>query len=310
MLSNTVRILNFDDSLISQKILLKELNPKIVDFKRVGQESRIWLNQKIAKEIYSALDSGLKHCPTFLGSGDYHHLSSLLIQQFEEPLTVIVFDHHPDWDILPPHLACASWVTHLLRRPNIKKVIFIGVSSEDISTRIINTGNLKAFAQDRLEIYPYRHKVTHVFFRRVPANSSMTVKGRAPWSTIQWRELFKENILNVFGSILSRVETRQVYISIDKDCLKTEHAMTNWEEGFLDLKHLLQMISMIKQGFDVVGADIVGDYSIPMFNDFVKKMYMFFDRHKDYTSKDQSMQRIIEINEKTNLEIIKILSAA
>ena len=67
---------------------------------------------------------------------------------------------------------------------------------------------------------------------------------------------------------------------------------------------------MTKQRFNVVGADIVGDYSKPVFNDFVKKMYMFFDRHKNYTSKDQSMQRIIGINEKTNLEIIKVLSAA
>src|SRR5689334_1873863 len=109
MLSGTVRILNFDDSLIVQKTLLKKISPNVVDLKRFGLESRVWLNQKVAKEIYSGLDPELRNCLTFLGSGDYHHLSSLLIQQFEEPLTVIVFDHHPDWDIVPPRLACASW---------------------------------------------------------------------------------------------------------------------------------------------------------------------------------------------------------
>lgn len=309
MLSNMVRILNFDDSLIDQKMFLKELSPEIVDFKRFGLESRIWLNQKIAKEIYNALDPELRNCPTFLGSGDYHHLSSLLIRQFEEPLTVIVFDHHPDWDILPPRLACASWVTHILRRPNIKKVILIGVSSEDISTRIINTGNLKAFAQDRLEIYPYRHKATNVFFRRVPANSSIIVKGRPPWSIIQWRELFRENMLDAFMSIISRVDTACVYVSIDKDCLKAEDAMTNWEEGFLELKDMLQMLSIIKERCDILGVDVVGEYSPPVFNDIVKKAYMFFDRHKDYTAKDQPMERINATNERTNLEIIKTLTA-
>jgi len=309
MLSNRARILNFDDSLIRQEMFLKKLDPEIVDFKRFGVESRIWLDQQTADEIYSALDPGSRNCPTFVGSGDYHHLSSLLVRQFEEPLTLIVFDHHPDWDILPPRLACASWITHVLRRPNIKKVVLIGVSSEDISTRIINTGNLQAFARDRLEIYPYRHRDTNVFFRQVPANSSITVKGRPPCSVIQWRELFKENIPEAFAGIISRVDTRHVYISIDKDCLKAGHAMTNWEEGFLELKDMLRMLLMVKERFDIIGVDIVGDYSKPVFNDVVKKMYMFFDRHRDYTARDQPMERITAVNERTNLEIIKALTA-
>ena len=129
-----IRVLNLDDSLLAQKTFLKEYSPNIVDLKRYGPRARIWLDSKTARSIANELDPTVKHYPTFIGSGDYHHLSSLLIQQFDEPLTVVVFDHHPDWDIMPPRLACASWVTYVLRRPNIKKVILVGISSEDIST--------------------------------------------------------------------------------------------------------------------------------------------------------------------------------
>ncbi|MBF0489585.1 MAG: arginase family protein [Candidatus Omnitrophica bacterium] len=309
MLSPTIRILNFDNSLLEQKNLLKKLTPKIADFTRFGLDSRIWLNQKLADTIYQSLDPTLKHCPTFLGSGDYHHLSGLLIQQFKEPLTVIVFDHHPDWDILPPRLACASWVTYILKRPNIKKVILIGISSEDISTRIINTGNLKAFEQDRLEIYPYHHRPTHVFFRKVPANHSNTIEGTPPFSIIHWRELIKDNITKALEEIICRITTEHVYISIDKDCLKSPYAKTNWEEGCLELSDLLLMLQIIKGRCEIVGFDVTGEFSIPVLMDVIKKTYMSLDRHKEYTAKNHTKEDITMTNEKTNLEIIRTLQA-
>ena len=32
----------------------------------------------------------------FYGSGDFHHLTSVLLSRVEEPVTVVQFDNHPD----------------------------------------------------------------------------------------------------------------------------------------------------------------------------------------------------------------------
>ncbi len=139
MLSDVIRILNFDDSIINQKNLLKQFNPSIVDLKKIAHSCRLWLDDKTARAVQNTLQPEFKNSITLLGSGDYHHISSLLIEQFQEPLTVIIFDFHPDWDVLPPRLGCGSWVTNILKNSFVKKIILVGVSSHDLSTGWIQT---------------------------------------------------------------------------------------------------------------------------------------------------------------------------
>ena len=48
------------------------------------------------------------------GSGDFHHLSALLVRRIPTPLTLVSFDNHPDWDIRPPRWCCGSWINRAL----------------------------------------------------------------------------------------------------------------------------------------------------------------------------------------------------
>ncbi len=123
MLCGKIRILNFDNSVVKQKKLLENYHPAIVNLQGIGPFCRHWMGKNTAETIRNHLEPELKNAITFLGSGDFHHISNLLIGQFHEPLSVIVFDHHPDWDIYPPKLGCGSWITRVLERPNILKVI-------------------------------------------------------------------------------------------------------------------------------------------------------------------------------------------
>ncbi len=102
---------NFDGSLFRQTRLIERYRPDIIDLYGIGPSCRLWANKKTAAAIQAALQPQAQHAITFLGSGDFHHMSHLLVRQFAEPLTLIVFDFHPDWDILPPRLGCGSWVT-------------------------------------------------------------------------------------------------------------------------------------------------------------------------------------------------------
>ncbi|MCX5681208.1 MAG: hypothetical protein NT079_02875, partial [Candidatus Omnitrophica bacterium] len=90
MLSRFVRILNFDGSVARQQKLLSRWAPVVVNLKDVGPQVRLWSNRKINNIIRSSLNPELKNAVTFLGSGDFHHISHLLIEQFSEPLTVII----------------------------------------------------------------------------------------------------------------------------------------------------------------------------------------------------------------------------
>jgi hypothetical protein len=307
MLSDTIRILNFDNSLISQKNLIKRYNPDILDLKRIGPASRLWADRRTAHEIRSVLDKGKKNEITFLGSGDFHHISRFLIEQFDDPITIFIFDHHPDWDMLPPKSACGSWVTETLKNSNVRKVILCGISSDDISSLMIHSGNLRSLAEDRLEIYPYAHRPARNVFRHVPPNISLHVKRKWMRSDIFWNEIKNKNLKEFFLSVLSRLETKRAYVSIDKDCLKAEHALTNWEEGSFDLSELLLILGLIKENMDICGVDITGDYSVPETAGWVKTICSLIDHPKNYTAKGKPETYICSVNEQTNMKLLEVL---
>jgi len=310
MLSKSIRILNFDDSLIKQQNLISRYQTEIIDLKDLGPRARIWLDKKTKKEIEKRIDGSAKNSITFLGSGDFHQVSHILINQFAEPICVILFDFHPDWDILPPRLGCGSWVTESLRNKNILKFILIGASSKDLSSPWIQTGNMKSLKRNRVEIYPYSHRPSFTFFKRIPENFSIKMKKGLFVNKISWNELKGKDLINHLFSILKRLPTPKVYLSIDKDCLRNEYALTNWEEGMLSLKELLWMLKLIMGHVDLIGLDIVGDYSEISVNGKLKKFISYLDHPEDLKTKYLSDALVNEINERTNLSILELLHSS
>ncbi len=307
MLSRFVRILNFDGSVARQKKLLNRFAPIVVDFKKIGPHARLWSNQKINNIVRHSLRQELRSAVTFLGSGDFHHISNLLIEQFREPITVIVFDHHPDWDILPPRTGCGAWVSRILERPNVTKVISLGMASDDLGFPSLMSANLSSLIDSRLEIYPFSAPNTKVFFRSVPKNRSLeTYKGFLS-NKIAWKALKGKDLKRFFEELLPYIPTKRVYVSIDKDCLTPEAALTNWEQGALPLEGLLTLLKTIKINLDIVGLDIAGDHSRPVFASSMKRFCSFFDHPKDFTAKNKSEEVIRKVNEETNLAILDAL---
>lgn len=307
MLSNKVRILNFDNSLIRQTRLIERYRPDIIDLTAIGRSCRLWANKKTAAAIGAALQPQARHAVTFLGSGDFHHVSQLLVSRFAEPLTLIVFDFHPDWDILPPSLGCGSWVSRALERRNFSKVLLLGISSDDISSPAIHTGNLHALQEDRLEIYPCAHKPTRVLFREVPDNSSLKVRRSGIASEITWTELQGRNMEMFMAGLLQRCASRKAYISIDKDCLCSAHALSNWEEGRFSLDELLRLLKVIQEIMDIVGLDITGEYSEPAVAGRIKALCSRLDHPAGYSAEGKPLEKINTINEETNLRILELL---
>lgn len=307
MLSDSIRILNFDDSVIRQKTLLSRYQTDVIDLKGLALGARLWLDKKTEEDLSSRLKDAAKNSVTFLGSGDFHHVSHVLLGQFDKPLCVIDFDFHPDWDILPPRLACGSWVNRVLENKNVLKFLLLGVSSSDISFPSIQTGNLSSLQDDRLEIHPYSHGSSVVFLRRVPHNLSLSAERGFLYTLIHWNKLKSRNLKDFFIELLKRLPVKEVYLTIDKDCLKKEYAVTNWEEGMLSLDELLLMLRLLKEKTDIIGADISGDYSRVSIEGKVKKFFSDLDHPKDIQAAKLSDDAITAVNEETNLRILEAI---
>ena len=303
----SVRVLNFDNSIVRQNKLIERFKPSIVDLTDLGPRCRLYSNEKTAKEISARIDPISGNSITFLGSGDFHHVTSLLLDAFNEEISVISFDDHPDWDILPPRIGCGSWVTRVLRRDNIKKVILVGASSGDISPTLFRMGNYGSLKDDRLEIYPYQNKPTKVFFKKIPENISADVKRGIFFDEIHWQELKNKNMAELFLHILHRIPTRKVYVTIDKDCLKSPYSLTNWAQGHLELAELLLLLKFIKENTEVVGLDITGDYSPVKTEGFIR-MAITAINHPRYPSAKGKPQSLIDsVNAAVNIKILELL---
>lgn len=308
MLNNSIRVLNFDDSILKQKKIFTRYKFEVLDLKGIGPIARNWVNLKTRGIIEGRIKNSAKNSVTFLGSGDYHHISEILISRFDEPISVIDFDFHPDWALMPPRFGCGSWVNEVLRKKNILKFIMLGVSSSDLSSPDIQAGNLGLLKDGRVEIYPYEHKPSRTFLKIIPKNASLTIKNGIVFNRIYWSELKDKNLNDFFYELLKRIRQKRVYVSIDKDCLKNEYALTNWEEGKFSLDELLFLLKLIKENLDIVGLDISGDYSPVSVKGVVKKIASYLDHPKRIKAATLPEPVVTSINEETNLKILEVLN--
>ncbi|MFH0917664.1 MAG: hypothetical protein V1830_00860 [Candidatus Omnitrophota bacterium] len=303
MLDKGIRVLNFDNSIIRQNKLLAQYPAEIIDLSAQAAAARLYMSGSLRNKISRLIPPG-KNYPTFIGSGDFHHLSEILTSRINQPACLIVFDFHPDWDSLPPRFGCGSWVGQALKNKNISKCLLIGMGSADLSGPALQTANLGSLAKDRLEIYPYRHKPSRVYLRDVPSNYSLTVKKMFFSNQISWRQLANEDLIKFTSQLISRLPTAQVYISIDKDCLKKDFALTNWEEGFLRLDQLLIMLRQLRESLDIIGLDVVGDYSFPEISGRIKAVISRLDHPAQFTGRNCPQDLISRVNEQSNLAIL------
>ena len=115
-------IFDFDDSVTTQQILLQRYGSRteIVDLHSQRSAARLWTRPAVYERLARENFSGQPYF-SLLGSGDYHHFSLALIANQEGPLTVVLFDNHPDW-MRPPHrYHCGTWVYSLARLPQIER---------------------------------------------------------------------------------------------------------------------------------------------------------------------------------------------
>ena len=97
---------------------------------RFGCGRRIW--REFGHSLRAALPA--KYGTVLCGSGDFHHVSHLLLsfQSPPRPIDVVVLDNHPDNMRFPFGIHCGSWVRHAAELPQVRRIHVVGITSPDV----------------------------------------------------------------------------------------------------------------------------------------------------------------------------------
>ncbi|MBP7347330.1 MAG: arginase family protein [Butyrivibrio sp.] len=218
---NDVTIFDFSGIYESEDFYRKAENPRFISCKDITGTNCI-CDEYAQKALLQLMEE--KNCPSegihFIDSGNYHYMSELLIRRLKEPVTLLLFDHHPDMQpsAFGDILSCGSWVKNALDAGgNIKQVIAIGVDN--------------ALAEEVSSLY---YGSVHFY---------------------QFQDCMGEGgVLK-----LPQEPAFPIYLSVDKDVISETELCTNWDQGDMQSEALFLLLKHVLGQYRIAGADICGE---------------------------------------------------
>lgn len=245
--------------------------------------------RRLGQELTIALDSYPR--VVFMGSGDYHHVSYLLIERLRSlhtKIQIVVFDNHPDNMRYPFGIHCGSWVWHVSRLPFVARVHVVGITSTDVEgwhlwenhTAPLRSGNVVYWCVQR-NLRPMRF---------LGANRSRSFRSVSA-------------LLEEFEAALARTP-EPVYLSIDKDVLAPEVVQTNWDQGVMRMEELTEAVDSLRGR--VIASDVVGEVSSYRYRSRFKRLLSGLD-HQPAIPEDK-LQQWQTRHQQVNLQLLSLLS--
>jgi arginase family enzyme len=243
-----------------------------IDARQIGKSLRFITSKKIIEKFENEFGRFFRPF-TLSGSGDFHHLSAIYVRQFKEPLAIVSFDNHPDWDIRPPHWSCGAWVNRALENELIQQIAVWGCGSFECRWPWRLLGNHRACRSGRLVVRPWRHEQTDY------------PEWLQPISRAEWQESFKR-----FAAALPS----RVYVTVDLDCLVSTDAVTNWESGQFSTNDVVWAIQCLREHSTLMGGDLCGVYSPQEYGSGFQRLAGRFDHPPQPHIPSNEIQRINE----------------
>lgn len=254
-------ILRLDDAVTSQpevSAAVADRGGTTLEARDLGPLLRLWgpgaALEALRGRIRGLPRRGGEAALVFAGSGDFHHVTPVLLARALEgcdaPVTLLHFDNHPDWVRFAAGRHCGSWVGRAARLPGVAKVVTIGVCSGDIGRRRSQQGDLSLIDEGRLELFAWTAP---------DGGDEVALQGRA-WPTIS--ALGEAAFLDRLDRA---IDTAAIYVTVDKDVLRPADAVTNWDQGQASLDFVEAAVRRAANGRRLIGADVVGDWSAPRY---------------------------------------------
>jgi arginase family enzyme len=255
-----ITILHFDETYLMQG-KLQNYTHEDIDLQQL-QHTNLMCEEESLAVMESLLQNRSQKGIIFIGSGNYHYVSYLLLKEVTKPFTLVLFDNHSDLgteqDQADHLLSCGSWVSYALKEvPLLQKVVIIGPTS----------------------ILP--HHFTH------PRVVLFPFDGRHQYSV---------------KSILSVIHTQNVYISIDKDVLNTTEAVTNWDQGGMNMETLSHYLDYILEHKQAEGIDICGEDHLSPIGAIIPDGHMAIQKNEN--ANIRILQKCLERGDKKNRKVL------
>ncbi len=199
----------------------------------------------------------------FLGSGDYHHVSHLLIRRLrrlQQPLQVVVLDNHPDNMRYPFGIHCGSWVWHVSRLPFVSCVHVLGITSSDVELGHAVEQHLRNLRSGRVRYWCVGRNLGWMRAFGIGRSTSFS-------SVPAMLDAFADDLRGAGDGI---------YLSLDKDALSPKDAHTNWDQGVMRMEEILAAVALLRGR--IVAADVTGEVSVYAYRSRLKRLLSGLDR--------------------------------
>ncbi len=303
--------LDIDHSVSAQKKLDSYIDDR-KDLYASEKAIRLWTGAKGLKVLRGAIAEWRAKYPqdnwlTFTGSGDFHQTTATLIESLpksQQPVTIILFDNHPDWFKAPAHFHCGAWVVQALKHPFVEKVIMVAQDSEDIRGDQFRFAPFNELCKGRVEMHPLQRQsvlVPLIWRSRVAGVES----SKRTWlgTKLNFATVRGAGVQPLAERLAKELAGKNVYVTMDKDVLDSADAITDWDQGTLKLSEMLGIVSKVAEKANIVGMDVCGERAPGAVRGILKS----FDSGREFKRKIKNFPEATQVNERTNLEIIKLV---
>jgi hypothetical protein len=254
-----VRVIDLDGSVVQQQKVVRQARAAVVTLRDWGPRLRLacsWRRfRRFERELATLTGSPTDDAPgiTFYGSGDFHHLTLALLRRLPCPCNLLVLDKHPDWMCGIPVVHCGTWLRHASRLPQVARVFHVG-GELDFDNGFRYLAPWADLRSHRITVFPAVR-----YFR---GRSWGRVKHQ-PLREGTDQPLTPTRLAMLLAPWRAELAARPLYISFDKDVLRSEDAVVNWDSGWLTTGEALTVMGAFSQAAHgrVAGIDIVGDWS-------------------------------------------------
>ncbi len=132
LLHHDVTLLNFDNAYPWQHTL-SDYADEWIELADIT-EANLFCARGALAQIGHRLSERTGRGITFIGNGNYHYVTYLLLREINRPFSLVLFDNHTDAKIpdgMSGLLSCGSWVAEAAARlPYLQKALIVGVCAK------------------------------------------------------------------------------------------------------------------------------------------------------------------------------------
>jgi len=294
MANQTIQVLDLDGALNGQSFL--PTTARRLPLGHWGPQLRMACSfarfAKFSSELADLLPD-TQPAISFIGSGDFHHVTLALLARQPRLFNLLVIDNHPDWMRGLPFLHCGTWLYHAARLPNVRRIFHVG-GDVDFDNRFRWMAPWLLVRSGKIVVLPAVRRLHRGHWLGIPNHA---VRRNGSFSLAR--------LLSILHPYRSEIAELPLYISVDKDALVSSEAIVNWDSGHL---HLDEMTTVLETFLDaargrLAGFDTVGDWSPVVVRGWLRRLLHWTEHPRLSVDSDEAARR----NEFVNRRLLQVL---